>query len=223
MSEPQRDLRLPMNRRRLLEGQERLRVKERERLLQRLRLQPDDRVFDIGCSSGILLRRLEQAGVALAVGCDADPEIPSAVNILPLHAQDLRGVETGSFTKVVMSHILEHMAKPDRILALREAARILQANGELHINIFLYTEESVRSPAVLRVSDHNEIITQTELIAELVEAGFSTQPADIEEMNKLSDLVTPDISSRSLLVGAIKVPTPGTKQSAYSQVTENMV
>lgn len=193
-----------LSRRRLLEGQERLRVKERERLLQRLQLQSNDRIFDIGCSNGLLLRRLDQAGVAVALGCDADPNISPAPNILPLSAQDLRGVESGGFTKVVMSHILEHLAQPDRAQALREAARILRVGGELHVNMFLYTEATVNSPAVQRVSDHNEIISQNELIAELAEAGFIVQSQDIEEMNRLSDLVTPDISSRSLLVKAVK-------------------
>lgn len=204
MSRPARELRSLTTRRRLLEAQERLRVNERQRFLMRLDPQPADRIFDIGCSTGYLLTQLQALGVGEVLGCDNGDDIRPRPGILRLDAKDLRGVASEHFTKVVMSHILEHMPKADRALALQEAERILQPGGELHVALFLYTTATVNEPNIQLVSDHNEVIAPTELIEELTSVGLIVQAHDVEIMDQLSSTTVTDSGLRSMLVSATK-------------------
>ena len=94
------------------------------------------RVLDVGCGRGVLLsaladRGLEVHGVELneAATRGADPRAQIRI------AEHLRdaGYEAGSFSKVIVWHVLEHLRDPRG--TLEEAARILAPGGELVVSL----------------------------------------------------------------------------------------
>jgi 2-polyprenyl-3-methyl-5-hydroxy-6-metoxy-1,4-benzoquinol methylase len=94
-------------------------------------LKPGDRVLDIGCGDGALLRTLQEFGAA-ATGIDLDPEgarfveetygIP--VVVAPFETSDLG---EGQFDAIVATHVIEHVFEP--VEAMRKIRRLLKPEG----------------------------------------------------------------------------------------------
>lgn len=194
-----------LKRRRILEGQERLRNIERQKLLDTMQPNADDRIFDVGCSTGRLLKQLDsEFHVAEAHGSDVDPKLGQPdKGIIVASGENLEGVPDGHYTKVVFSHSLEHI--PNRPAALQEAYRILGDEGRIYVTFFLYTEESRRLPGVAQCFDSPApIVDPAQIRAELEQAGFQI----------LSDQVLTELSSAtvqlsevpSLMIEAEKIP-----------------
>jgi ubiquinone/menaquinone biosynthesis C-methylase UbiE len=107
--------------------------------LARLRLQPADRLLDVGCGTGALLHRLSlQSPDARLSGVDPVPEmlaiarrrLPPAVELREGWAERLP-FESGQFDVVVSSNVFHYIRHP--AAALREMSRVLRPGGRLLI------------------------------------------------------------------------------------------
>jgi len=113
-------------------------------LIQQARIAPQQRVLDIGCGTGTLTMMIKSAHPdADVVGIDADSE---ALEIARRKATQLRLELTfyrrmafdifypsRCFDRVFSSLLLHHLIQKDKLRTLREAFRVLQTGGELHL------------------------------------------------------------------------------------------
>lgn len=99
---------------------------------------PGRRLLDIGCARGYLVAAANASGWD-AYGIDADPyEVDYAKNRLGLNTvklgMDVRQEFTETkFDVVVLKHVIEHIDRPDLLLA--EAASLLASNGILYVEV----------------------------------------------------------------------------------------
>lgn len=91
------------------------------------------RLLDVGCGSGLFLRRMRQAGWEVA-GAEADAEVSRVIS--QTHGLDVRGGDPGgwgfpdgSFDAVTLHHALEHMVRPADMLG--HCRRLLRDGGLL--------------------------------------------------------------------------------------------
>jgi SAM-dependent methyltransferase len=108
----------------------------RAAILDALRLGPGDRLLEIGCGGGLLLRDALASGAA-ATGLDHSEEMVRLARERAPGADVVRGsaerlpFADGSFTAVAMSIVF--MFLPDPVAVLRECARVLAAGGRVAI------------------------------------------------------------------------------------------
>jgi len=106
----------------------------RRALLEALALGPADRLLDIGCGGGLLLRDALSSG-ATATGIDHSDEMVRLARERAPGAEVVLGTAErlpfadGSFTAVAMSIVFFFL--PDPIAALRECRRVLAPGGRL--------------------------------------------------------------------------------------------
>jgi ubiquinone/menaquinone biosynthesis C-methylase UbiE len=110
-------------------------------------VQPGDRVLDVGCGTGYLVRMLATAvgPAGSAVGVDAAPEMVAYARSRP-HTNANTTFEVGSaaalslpdssFDVVVSSLTMHHLAAEDQLPAVREMRRVLKPGGRLLIAEF---------------------------------------------------------------------------------------
>jgi len=102
--------------------------------VMQLRAHPQGRVLDLGCGDGSRVRVLQSLGWN-AVGLDFDEVAiaPGRQEGLDLRAGTLeaQSFDDGAFDAVTMSHLIEHVPKPEAIL--RECMRIMKPRGTLSI------------------------------------------------------------------------------------------
>ena len=113
-------------------------------LIQQARVAPHQRVLDIGCGTGTLTMMIKSTHPDTdVVGIDADSE---ALEIARRKATQL-GLQltfyrrmafdifypSKCFDRVFCSLLLHHLTQKDKLRALREAFRVLQPGGELHL------------------------------------------------------------------------------------------
>lgn len=97
-----------------------------------LRPRPDDRIVELGCGGGHVLRLFPEATL---VGVDVSSLMleKAARNLAgfraELHQGDIATIELGDgrFDKVLCTEVLEHVVDPDRVLA--KARRLLRPSG----------------------------------------------------------------------------------------------
>jgi ubiquinone/menaquinone biosynthesis C-methylase UbiE len=108
----------------------------RAAILGALALGPGDRVLDIGCGGGLLLRDALATGAA-ATGLDHSEEMVRLARERAPGAEVLRGAAEalpfgdGTFTAVTMCVMFFFLPQP--VAALREAARVLVPGGRLAV------------------------------------------------------------------------------------------
>ena len=179
-----------------------VRITTRERrfkalLVGQLGLRPGQRVLDLGCGTATLTIAIKRACPgAEVIGLDADPEILELAR-RKIEESDA-GVEvmTGSatqlpfgdarFERVVSSLVFHHLDVDAKRAALREAARVLVAGGELHIADWGRPHGPVMRGAFLAVQLLDGFATTKDsvrgILPELIaEAGFR----DIAETHRL--------------------------------------
>ncbi len=100
----------------------------------------DDRVLELGCGRGFLLRKV-QANCPGAIGIDVNPEAVRHGVAEQTHVMDLESTAFGSasFDKIYSFHTIEHLVDPSA--ALVEMARLLRPGGRL---LLVYPAEPVR-------------------------------------------------------------------------------
>ena len=108
----------------------------RRAILDALALGPDDRVLDLGCGGGLLLREALSTG-ASATGIDHSPEMVALASERAPAAEVVLGeVETlpfaeDTFTAIAMSVVFFFLDDP--MVVLSECCRVLSDNGRLAV------------------------------------------------------------------------------------------
>ncbi len=124
-------------------------VRQRQ-LGQFLRLQPGDRVIDLGCGSGRSLLWNAASGASF-VGADVSPFFArEARDRMDLALADLRRLPfpDGTFTKAYALDVLEHLSPEALDAMLKEAARVLAPGGALFV--YSHVRKNARIAAGLR-------------------------------------------------------------------------
>ncbi len=131
------------------------------------------RILEIGCSSGVLLRRLAKEGYSSVVGIDISEEAigvchrRGTMNARIMDAQTL-DFPDGSFDLITASDVLEHLRDDEK--ALREWGRVLAPGG--HALIFVPAFRSLWSEHDV-ANQHFRRYRVAELAEKAEAAGFS--------------------------------------------------
>ena len=111
------------------------RVVDQYTLLQKnLIMDNKTKVLELGCGKGELLYRLSKDGCE-CIGTDYDEKVIAfgQAHGLQLLKGDLNDIEEGNFDLVIMSHSLEHMPNPTKVIY--DIARKMSDAGKLFINV----------------------------------------------------------------------------------------
>lgn len=147
----------------------------RRAILRTLSLGPGDRLLDVGCGGGQLLREALATG-AQATGVDHSPEMVAlardradGAEVVDGHAEHLPFGD-GAFTAVAMSVVFFFLDQP--VAVLRECLRVLRADGSLAVYT---TGPSLRgTPAAPEpVARHGHFYDDEQLASLAREAGFT--------------------------------------------------
>jgi 2-polyprenyl-3-methyl-5-hydroxy-6-metoxy-1,4-benzoquinol methylase len=101
---------------------------------------PGDRILDVGCGKGHLVKALSELGID-AVGIDLNPnaaDVAVVPRVRTMSATNLE-FEDGAFDAVVSFHAIEHIASIEDVL--REMARVVKPAGKV---LLVYPAEPIR-------------------------------------------------------------------------------
>lgn len=146
----------------------------RRAILDALQLSAQDRLLEIGCGGGLLLRDALATGAA-ATGIDHSAEMVAlarqrapAATVLEASAEALP-FEQASFTAVAMSIVFFFLSDP--VAALQECARVLQPRGRLAL--YTTAPELRGTPAAPEpIASLGHFHSDQELVSFAQEAGF---------------------------------------------------
>ncbi len=121
--------------------------KFKRRLIDQARIQPGQRVLDLGCGTATLTILIKQAQPdSEVVGIDGDTKVldigrakaaRAGVNITLDHGLAFQlPYPDGSFERVLSSLVFHHLTAEDKRRTLSEVMRVLQPGGELHVADF---------------------------------------------------------------------------------------
>ena len=152
-------------------------------LLVASRVQPGDRVLDVGCGPGYFVRMLAEAVGAKgsAIGVDAAPEMIDYATRRSSHRANCR-FEPGSaeslafadaaFDVVVSSLMLHHLPEEARLSAVREMRRVLRPGGTLLLAEFQMPERGAWH-VIGRLTGHSAMQHRVSPVEPVVaDAGF---------------------------------------------------
>jgi len=157
----------------------------KRRLIVQARIEPGQRVLDLGCGTATLTILIQQTHPeAEVVGIDGDPRILTIAKTKAAKAGVNLTFDQGmafdppypdnSFERVVSSLVLHHLTTENKRRAFKEVYRVLRPGGELHVLDFgqphnLYT--AIVSHLTQRLEEAADNV-QGLLPAMLREAGF---------------------------------------------------
>jgi len=104
-----------------------------------LDLEPGDRVLEVGCGAGHLVKRLAERGIDI-VGIDVNPnaaEIAGTDRVIEMAADSL-DFPDDEFDAIVSVHAIEHI--PELEAAAAEMARVLKPGGSA---LYIYPAEPI--------------------------------------------------------------------------------
>ncbi len=104
-----------------------------------LDLQPGDRVLEVGCGAGHLVKRLAERGIDI-VGIDVNPnasEVAGTDRVIEMAAESL-DFPDDEFDAIVSVHAIEHI--PELEAAAAEMARVLRPGGSA---LYIYPAEPI--------------------------------------------------------------------------------
>ena len=140
-------------------------------------LKPGDRVLDVGCAKGFLVKDLMLACPGLeAFGIDVsryalDHCEPEVVGRLHLGSADDLPFPDKSFQAVISLNTVHNLARPDCIRALREIERLAPGKGFVQVDSYRTPEErDIFLSWVLTAKTHYDPAGWKELFAE---AGYT--------------------------------------------------
>lgn len=147
----------------------------RRAILEALRLGAADRLLEIGCGGGLLLRDAIATGAA-ATGIDHSQEMVSLARarapgaVVALASAESLPFDDGSFTAVAMSIVLMFLADP--VAVLLECRRVLVPEGRLAVYT---TSRALRAtPAAPEpLASRSHFYTDDELAMLARQAGFT--------------------------------------------------
>jgi SAM-dependent methyltransferase len=146
----------------------------RRAILEALGLGPDDRLLEIGCGGGLLLRDAAAAGAAVT-GVDHSPDMVALARERAPGAAVVEGRAESlpfgddAFSAIAMSVVLIFFADP--LAVLRECRRVLRADGRLAA--YTTAPELRGTPAAPEpLAAHGHFHTDDELVALAGDAGL---------------------------------------------------
>ena len=142
-------------------------------IIKLLKPQENDRILEIGCGSGYMLRRLEQFGCK-PIGIDLSLKVVKMAKNNVLESQVIQATADKlcfrefSFNKIVCQHLIEHL--DDVSSALQAWRRMLKEDGCLVIST---PNCDYAHPDIFQDPDHKRIFSLSELKKLMNDNGFS--------------------------------------------------
>lgn len=139
----------------------------------------DGKVLDIGCGFGQFLLELKRRGYTDIQGIDIDSEsieycLSQNINVTQVKSlSSFASLNENAFDLIVMSHVLEHINKPEIIETLRLVRSMLSAEGRL---VVMVPNAQSNTHAYWAYEDftHETIFTSGSISYVLQKAGFTS-------------------------------------------------
>ena len=171
----------------------------KDQLIRQARIQTGSRVLDLGCGTGTLTLRLKrQQPDAEVVGLDADPqalriaEAKAAAAGIPIAFDQGMAFALpyadNTFDRVLSSLLFHHLTHEDKARTAREAKRVLQPLGELHVADWGKARNGAMRAAFLAVQLLDGFETTTENVRGALPHVFAA--AGFEDVRESAQYVT---------------------------------
>jgi SAM-dependent methyltransferase len=114
-------------------------------IIEHFGLQPGDRVLDVGCAKGFLVKDLLAAGID-AYGVDVSEYAlmncePEVVGRLQIGSAERLPFPDGSFAAVLSLNTIHNLARPACITAVREIERLAPGKGFIQVDSYRTPEQ----------------------------------------------------------------------------------
>jgi SAM-dependent methyltransferase len=186
-------------------------------LAPRLPAERTARILDIGCGPGALLLALREAGYTNAEGVDVDaPAVAAAVKrgLAVERIDSLDGFLSGrpaSYDVAIMSHVLEHLPKPEIVPTLTRVRGALRPGGRLFLMV-PNAQSSTGAYWAFEDFTHSTLFTSGSVLYVLRKAGFG-------EIEFLDPDATAASSGPVRLVRKLLLPLYRARESFWNRVT----
>ena len=109
-------------------------------ILKKLNVRPGERVLEIGCNRGMLLRKIQKQNID-AIGIDVSEKAVQKKVVEQVYQMDAEHLEfeNESFDKIYSAHTIEHI--PNLTKAFKEMERVLKPGGRI---VLIYPAEPIR-------------------------------------------------------------------------------